>query len=356
MRTNSRVTARTALVWIALLAAGPVLAQADPLPSWNDGAAKQAILKFVAATTTPGSADFVPLAERIATFDNDGTLWAEQPIYFQFAFGLDRAKAMAPQHPEWKTKEPFKSLLAGDLKAVLAQGDHAILEIMMASHAGMTTEEFNKIVADWLATAKHPRFQRPYTDLVYQPMLELLADMRANGFKTFIVSGGGVEFMRSLPTGSTASRPSRSSAARWIKAGSVSNDIFSGLDWFPTLLAAAGDTTIKDRLLQGASIGGKTFKVHLDGYNQLDYLTGKPPGARATTSLTSTTTACSWRIGMRTGRPCSASRRTREGSRSGTSPSTACASRSSSTSVWIPTSAPTSSPTSTTTGGSRTPT
>jgi phosphoserine phosphatase len=171
-------------------------AQTDPLPSWNDGAAKSAIVKFVADTTTAGAPGFVPPELRIATFDNDGTLWAEQPIYFQFAFGLDRVKAMAPKHPEWKTTEPYKSLLAGDLKAVLAQGDKAVLSIMMASHAGVTTEEFNKIVADWLSTARHPRFQRPYTDLVYQPMLELLAYMRANGFKTFIVSGGGVEFMR----------------------------------------------------------------------------------------------------------------------------------------------------------------
>jgi phosphoglycolate phosphatase-like HAD superfamily hydrolase len=170
--------------------------QGDPLASWNDGAAKQAILKFVAETTKAGAPGFVPPERRIATFDNDGTLWAEQPIYFQFAFGLDRVKAMAPQHPDWKTKEPYKSLLAGDFKGVLAQGDKAVLSIMMASHAGVTTEEFNKIVADWLATAKHPRFQRAYTDLVYQPMLELLAYMRANGFKTFIVSGGGVEFIR----------------------------------------------------------------------------------------------------------------------------------------------------------------
>jgi phosphoserine phosphatase len=185
---------------IALLAAVATAtvatAQTDPLPSWNDGPSKRAILKFVADTTTAGAPGFVPPAERVATFDNDGTLWAEQPMYFQLAFGLDRAKAMAAQHPEWEGKEPYKSLLAGDIPAVLAQGDHAILEIMSVSHSGMTTEEFNKIVADWLATARHPRFHRPYTDLVYQPMLELLAYMRANGFKTFIVSGGGVEFMR----------------------------------------------------------------------------------------------------------------------------------------------------------------
>jgi phosphoglycolate phosphatase-like HAD superfamily hydrolase len=191
-----RIVCAFPLLLAGLSAVEGLLAQSDPLPSWNEGAAKQAIVKFVADTTKAGAPGFVPAEQRIATFDNDGTLWAEQPIYFQFAFGLDRAKAMAPKHAEWKTKEPYKSLLAGDLKAVLAQGDKAILSIMMASHAGVTTVEFEKIVADWLATARHPKFQRPYTDCVYQPMLELLAYMRANGFKTFIVSGGGVEFMR----------------------------------------------------------------------------------------------------------------------------------------------------------------
>src|SRR5262245_31423712 len=184
------------LVAVGLCVALAAWSQTDALPSWNDGPVEKAIAKFVTDTTKAGAPGFIPPDHRIATFDNDGTLWAEQPMYFQLAFGLDRAKAMAPKHPEWKTEEPYKSLLAGDMKAVLAQGDKAILSIMMTSHAGVTTEEFNKIVADWLATAKHPRFQRPYTDLVYQPMLELLAYMRANGFKTFIVSGGGVEFMR----------------------------------------------------------------------------------------------------------------------------------------------------------------
>ena len=138
----------------------------------------------------------MPPAERIATFDNDGTLWAEQPMYFQFLFALDRVKALAPQHPEWKDKEPFASLLKGDVKGALAGGERAMLEIVMATHAGMTTEEFEKIVTDWMATAKHPETKRPYTEMVYQPMLELLAYLRANGFKTFIVSGGGIEFMR----------------------------------------------------------------------------------------------------------------------------------------------------------------
>jgi phosphoglycolate phosphatase-like HAD superfamily hydrolase len=169
---------------------------ADPLPSWNDGPEKKAVIDFVARVTRQGGADFVPAAERIATFDNDGTLWSEQPIYFQFAFALDRVKALAPRHPEWKTQQPFKAVLDNDLAALAASGEKGLAELMVATHAGMTTEEFERIVKDWLATARHPRFQRPYTELVYQPMLELLAYLRANGFKTYIVSGGGVEFMR----------------------------------------------------------------------------------------------------------------------------------------------------------------
>jgi phosphoglycolate phosphatase-like HAD superfamily hydrolase len=168
----------------------------DPLPSWNDGKAKQSILAFVEKVTTPGSPDFVPPAERIATFDNDGTLWAEQPMYFQLFFALDRVKALAPKHPEWKGKEPFASLLKGDVKGALAGGDKAILEIVMATHAGMTTEEFEQTVKDWVASAKHPKTGRLYMEMVYQPMLELLEYLRSKGFKTFIVSGGGVEFMR----------------------------------------------------------------------------------------------------------------------------------------------------------------
>jgi hypothetical protein len=169
---------------------------ADPLSSWNDGPAKQSIVEFVAKVTKEGSPDFVPPEERIATFDNDGTLWCEQPMYFQLLFALDRVKALAPQHPEWKTKEPFASLLKGDLKGALAGGERAMLEIIVVTHAGMTTAEFEQIVKDWIATAKHPKFKRPYTECVYQPMVELLAYLRANGFKTFIVSGGGIEFMR----------------------------------------------------------------------------------------------------------------------------------------------------------------
>ena len=169
---------------------------ADPLPSWNEGATKQAITSFVKDVTTEKGPKFVAPAERIAVFDNDGTLWSEQPIYFQFAFALDRVKALAPSHPEWKDKEPFKSVLAGDVKAALAGGEKGIVELLMATHTGMTVEEFDATVRDWIATAQHPRFKRPYTECVYQPMLELLAYLRANEFKTFIVSGGGIEFMR----------------------------------------------------------------------------------------------------------------------------------------------------------------
>ena len=183
---------------LAVGLSGPTdaLAQTDRLPSWNDGLARKAILDFITRTTTVGSDEFVPVPERIAVFDNDGTLWAEQPVYFQLAFALDRVKAIAPQHPEWKDREPFKSVLARDSAGLAAAGEKGLLEIMAATQTGMTTEEFTHMVEQWIATARHPRFNRPYTDLVYQPMLELMALLRTNRFKTFIVSGGGVEFMR----------------------------------------------------------------------------------------------------------------------------------------------------------------
>ena len=180
----------------ALPASTQALAQTDPLPSWNDGPSKRAITDFVARVTRQGGPDFVPPAQRIATFDNDGTLWVEHPMYAQMAFVLDRVKALAPLHPEWKDTQPFKAVLEGDMKTLGESGEHGMVELVMATHAGMTTEEFQKIVTDWLATARHPRFKRPYTELSYLPMIELLAYLRANGFKTFIVSGGGVEFMR----------------------------------------------------------------------------------------------------------------------------------------------------------------
>ena len=184
----------TALV--CSLATAPIALAADPLPSWNDTSPKQGITAFVKKVTTAGSPDFVPPAERIAVFDNDGTLWSEQPMYFQAFFVFDQIKKMAPQHPEWTDKEPFASVLKGDMKSALAGGEHALLEMVMATHAGMTTEEFEKSVTDWLATARHPKTGRPFTEMVYQPMLELLTYLRANHFKTFIVSGGGIEFMR----------------------------------------------------------------------------------------------------------------------------------------------------------------
>ncbi len=171
-------------------------ADQDPLPSWNDGPVKQSIISFVEQVTDPNSGSFVKPGERIATFDNDGTLWAEQPLYVQLAFAMDRVKELAPAHPEWKIQQPFKSVLENDYKTLAASGHEGLLELMMATHAGMTTAEFEEIVKEWLKTAKHPRFNRPYTELVYQPMLELLSYLRANGFKTYIVSGGGIEFMR----------------------------------------------------------------------------------------------------------------------------------------------------------------
>jgi hypothetical protein len=188
---------QTFVLAAAMLLGSTIVARAaDPLPSWNDGKTKQSIIEFVQKVSTPGSPDFVPPATRIATFDNDGTLWAEKPMYFQLLFALDRVRELAPQHPEWKTEEPFASLLKGDVNGALAGGERSILGIVMATHAGMTTTEFETIVSKWIATARHPQTGRRYTEMVYQPMLELLAYMRANGFKTFIVSGGGIEFMR----------------------------------------------------------------------------------------------------------------------------------------------------------------
>ncbi len=172
------------------------MAGSDPLPSWNEGSTKQSILNFVRGVTTAGGPQFVEPEERVAVFDNDGTLWSEQPLAFQLAFVFDRMKAMAPQHPEWKDNPLFMAVLENDMKTVAAGGVKGILELAAVTHAGMTTDEFLKIVRDWIASARHPKFNRPYTDVIYQPMLELLAYLRANGFKTFIVSGGGVEFMR----------------------------------------------------------------------------------------------------------------------------------------------------------------
>ncbi len=198
-KTNSLVAVLGLAIALGCAAPPPPPAAesiADPLPSWNDGVVKDSILDFVARVTDSSGTDFVPAAERVAVFDNDGTLWSEQPMYFQLFFALERVRAMAPEHPEWATLQPFKAVLDNDMEALAAAGEHGLLEIVAATHAGMTTDEFAAIAGDWIATATHPTTGRLYTEMVYQPMLELLAFLRANSFKTFIVSGGGIEFMR----------------------------------------------------------------------------------------------------------------------------------------------------------------
>jgi len=196
-RRRRRSSSALVLPLILLLGAfGSASAQTDPLPSWNETATKQSIVAFMQAVTDRAGSKFVPPEQRIATFDNDGTLWSEQPIYVQFAFALARVKALAPKHPEWKTSQPFKAVLDGDMKALAASGEKGLGRLILATHTGMTTDEFTRTVMDWISTAQHPRFKRLYTDLVYQPMIELLALLRSNGFKTYIVSGGTVEFMR----------------------------------------------------------------------------------------------------------------------------------------------------------------
>ena len=184
-----------ALILVSLISLVPARG-AEPLPSWNDTASRQAILRFVGRVTTAGSTDFVPVPERIAVFDNDGTLWSEQPVYNQAAFIVDRVKALAPEHPEWTARDPFASIMKGDLKDALASGEQGLVELVTATHSGMTTDEFGATVDQWIRTARHPKTQRLYTEMVYLPMLELLDYLRANGFKTFIVSGGGTDFMR----------------------------------------------------------------------------------------------------------------------------------------------------------------
>lgn len=172
------------------------IAQSDPLPSWNEGNAKHAITRFIDETTAPQGEFFIPENERIVVFDNDGTLWSEQPVYFQFQFAVDRVKALAPEHPEWATMEPFRALLEGDIKSALEGGEKSILEIVLATHSGLTTTEFERIVKEWINTARHPKSGKLYKEMVYQPMLEVLHYFRENGFKTYIVSGGGIDFMR----------------------------------------------------------------------------------------------------------------------------------------------------------------
>jgi phosphoglycolate phosphatase-like HAD superfamily hydrolase len=234
---------------VMALSANTARAQ-DPLPSWNDGVAKKAIVNFVERVTKEGSSDFVPVPERIATFDNDGTLWAEQPIYFQFEFAEDRVKALAPQHPEWKKQEPFNHLIAGDIKAFLAGGQKLWMTVMAASHTGMTTDEFDNIAKDWLHTARHPKTGRHYTEMVYQPMLELLAYVRANGFKTFIVSGGDVEFIRCFAEHTYGIPPEQ-------VVGSSSKLEFEIRDGKPVLVRLPEVQFVDDK--QGKPIGIETF-------------------------------------------------------------------------------------------------
>ena len=186
----------TSVAGTIILSKTGALAQGNPLPSWRDGKARQSILDFVATVTREGSPGFVPVPQRVATFDNDGTLWCEHPMYVQLAFALDQVKERAREHPEWKKKQPFKAVLDGDMKALAASGERGLVEILMATHADMSTDTFERVVTDWLSKARHPRFKRPYTECVYQPMLELMTYLRANGFRTYIVSGGGIEFMR----------------------------------------------------------------------------------------------------------------------------------------------------------------
>lgn len=216
---------------VMLIASFPVRADdtPDPLPSWNEGSLKAAILDYVARVTTPGSPDFVPQPQRIATFDNDGTLWVEQPLYTQFVFVVDRVKAVSNQHPEWKKKEPFKSALDGNTKKLLGYGEKGLMMLLTATHSGMTTVEFNDIASAWLKTAKHPRFDRLYTDLTYAPMIELLDYLRANGFTTFIVSGGGTAFMRAYTEQCYGIPP-------WQVVGSSGETEFRYWDSSPTLV------------------------------------------------------------------------------------------------------------------------
>ena len=202
-RRETRTHRHRARPGVLMLAAVGLLAlagaaQADPLASWKDGATKTRIVNFVEQAADPASKGYVPAADRVAVFDNDGTLWSEQPMYFQLAFVIDRVRELAPSHPEWKATQPFKAALEGDVKALAAGGEHALLELVMATHAGMSTEEFEAIVRAWLAKARHPKTGRPYTAMVYQPQLELLDYLRRNGFKVYIVSGGGIEFVRAF--------------------------------------------------------------------------------------------------------------------------------------------------------------
>jgi len=238
---------RTVVALVAILLVSPAFAQeSDPLPSWNDGPTKQAIIDFVTKVSEPESGDYLPPQDRVATFDNDGNLWAEKPVYFQLLFAIDRVKALAPEHPEWKDKQPFKAAIEGDMKTLAASGEKGIAELVMASHAGMTPAEFQQIVSDWLATAEHPRFKRPYTDLVYQPMLELLSYLRDKGFTTYIVSGGGIEFVRNFSEAKYGIPPAQ-------VVGSSIKTKYEVVDGVPTVMRLAEMNFIDDK--DGKPIG-----------------------------------------------------------------------------------------------------
>lgn len=199
MILRSKILMVTVVSWGLLLTgceSAPDKAENDPLPSWNHGATKTAITDFVARVTKEGGPDYVPVADRIATFDNDGTLWVEQPNYTEAIFVNDRIERLAAQHPEWRTKQPFAAVLNHDMKALAASGEKGMVELLVVTHTGMTTEQFDQTVTDWIAQARHPRFKRPFTQCIYQPMVEVLNYLRAHGFKTYIVSGGEQEFMR----------------------------------------------------------------------------------------------------------------------------------------------------------------
>jgi phosphoserine phosphatase len=228
------------------IASAAAAAETDPLPSWNDGPTKQAIVDFVTKVTEPESGDYVPPADRVATFDNDGNLWAEKPVYFQLIFAIDRVKALAPEHPEWKDQQPFKAAIEGDMEALAASGEKGVAELVMASHAGMTPAEFQKIVSDWFATAEHPRFKRPYNDLVYQPMRELLAYLRDNGFTTYIVSGGGIEFVRNFSEAKYGIPPAQ-------VVGSSIKTKYEVIDGVPTVMRLAEMNFIDDK--EGKPVG-----------------------------------------------------------------------------------------------------
>ena len=233
---------------LAFLTLATSLLAADPLPSWNNTDAKKAIVSFVERVSIKGSLNYVPAPERIAVFDNDGTLWSEQPMYFQAIYIFDRIKKLAPNHPEWKDQEPFASVLKGDVKSALAGGEKALLKMAMATHAGITAEDFNKAVADWLQTAKHAKTGMEYNQMVYQPMLELLAYLRANDFKTFIVSGGGIDFMRVFAWQTYGIPPEQ-------VVGSSIGATYEVRDGKPVIVKTADSLFIDDK-------GGKPVGIH----------------------------------------------------------------------------------------------